>query len=70
LRKKFSPLTIIKAGTITAEGREGMMKKGDKLIDWAIEIQAIGQTGLAYSKDIFDTERYSRLREIAAEMLA
>ncbi|GHN44932.1 hypothetical protein ME806_02740 [Lactobacillus delbrueckii] len=47
-----------------------MMKKGDKLIDWAIEIQAIGQTGLAYSKDIFDTERYSRLREIAAEMLA
>lgn len=47
-----------------------MMKKGDKLIDWAMEIQAIGQTGLAYSKDVFDTERYSRLREIAAEMLA
>lgn len=47
-----------------------MVKKGNKLIDWAMEIQAIGQTGLAYSKDVFDTERYERLREIAAEMLA
>ena len=46
------------------------MKKGDKLIDWAMELQAIGQTGEAYSKDVFDTERYQRIREIAAEMLA
>lgn len=26
------------------------MKKGDKLIDWAMEIQAIGQTGLATAR--------------------
>ena len=46
------------------------MKKGDQVIDWAMELQAIGQTGQAYSKDVFDTERYQRVREIAAEMLA
>ena len=37
---------------------------------WAREIQAIGQIGLAYSKDIFDIERFTRLREIACEMTA
>lgn len=37
---------------------------------WAREIQAIGQIGLTYSKDIFDIERFTRLREIACEMTA
>ena len=36
---------------------------------WAQEIQAIGQIGLAYCKDPFDEERFSRLREIAAEIM-
>ena len=39
-------------------------------LDWAIELQAIAQNGLTYAKDIYDIERYSRLREISAEMLA
>ena len=39
-------------------------------LKWAIEIQSLAQTGLAYTKDIFDKERYERLREISAEMLA
>ncbi len=49
------------------------MKSGDymeKWLEWAMEIQSIAQIGLTYSKDVFDTERYERLREIAAEMLA
>ena len=39
-------------------------------LNWAIELQAIAQNGLTYAKDIYDIERYSRLREISAEMLA
>lgn len=36
---------------------------------WAHEIQAIGQIGLAYTKDKFDRERFIRLREIAQEIM-
>ena len=39
-------------------------------LDWAVELQAIAQNGLTYAKDIYDIERYNRLREISAEMLA
>ncbi len=37
---------------------------------WARELQALTQTGLHYSEDRFDIERYERIRAIAAEMLA
>lgn len=37
---------------------------------WAIEIQSLAQNGLAYTKDVYDKERFERLREISAEMLA
>ncbi len=36
---------------------------------WAREIQAISQTGLTYSVTGFDTQRYERLMEIAAEII-
>lgn len=39
-------------------------------LKWAMEIQGIAQCGLTYAKDVYDIERYERLREIAAEMLA
>ena len=39
-------------------------------LDWAVELQAMGQAGLTYSEDPFDRERYQRLRDIAAEMLS
>lgn len=42
----------------------------EKWLQWAIEIQSLAQTGLTYTKDVFDKERYARLREISAEMLA
>ncbi|MGH8231038.1 MAG: NUDIX hydrolase [Steroidobacteraceae bacterium] len=41
-----------------------------KWLLWAREIQAIAQTGLAFSKDQYDLERYRRLRAIAVEILA
>ncbi len=37
---------------------------------WAREIQAIGQIGLYYCRDVYDEERWLRLREIAAEILS
>lgn len=36
----------------------------------AIEIQSLAQNGLTYSNNDFDTERYNRLRDISAEMIA
>lgn len=39
-------------------------------LKWAIEIQSIAQCGLSYTKDIYDVERYTQLRQIAAEMLS
>lgn len=46
------------------------MNNGETWLSWAIELQALAQAGLFYSKDIYDIERFSRIREIAAEMIA
>lgn len=37
---------------------------------WIVELQSLAQAGLAYGKDPFDLERYTRIRELSAEMLA
>ena len=42
----------------------------EKQLEIARELQALAQTGLYYCKDKFCHERYTRIREIAAEMLA
>ncbi len=39
-------------------------------LEWARELQALGQTGVTYTKDEFDIQRYHRLLEIAAEIVA
>src|SRR5580704_17026498 len=36
----------------------------------ARELQAISQTGLTFSKDSFDRQRYQRIRELASSILA
>lgn len=41
-----------------------------KWLVWAREIQATAQTGLAYTKDIYDRQRYERLRRLAADIMA
>lgn len=38
--------------------------------DYISELQEIAQIGLTYTKDVFDIERFERLREIAVEMMA
>ena len=35
-----------------------------------MEIQSLAQSGLAYTDNVYDIERYERLRDISAEMLA
>lgn len=39
-------------------------------LNWAIELQSLAQAGLTYGKDIYDRERYERIREISAEIIA
>jgi hypothetical protein len=38
-------------------------------LEWAREIQALSQTGLTYSNNVYNTQRYRCLMEIAAEMV-
>ena len=41
----------------------------EKWLKWAMEIQGLAQSGLAYTTNVYDIERYERLREISAEMI-
>ena len=41
-----------------------------KRVDWAIELQSLAQAGLTYGHDVYDQERYERIREISAEIMA
>lgn len=45
------------------------MRTGDQFTDWASELQSLAQAGLHYGHDVFDKERYKRVREIAIEMM-
>lgn len=40
-----------------------------KWLEWAKQIQAISQAGLAYSKDIYDLDRFEQLRTLSVEIL-
>lgn len=46
------------------------MERNAIWLDWAVELQALAQAGLHYGKDVYDRERYQRIRDIAADMLA
>lgn len=41
----------------------------EKWLELAMEIQSLAQSGIAYSNNNYDTERYERLRDISAEMI-
>lgn len=46
------------------------MDKDNVWLDWIIELQSLAQAGLTYGKDLYDKERYERIREISAEMMS
>lgn len=39
-------------------------------LEWAMKIQSISKNGLAFSKDVFDIERYEQLQKLSAEILS
>lgn len=41
-----------------------------KWLEWARRIQAISQSGLHFSKDAFDIERYEEFKKISTEIIA
>ncbi len=46
------------------------METNEKWLNWAIELQSLAQAGLTYGKDVYDRERYERIREISAEIIS
>ena len=46
------------------------MERNEQWLQWAVELQSLAQAGLTYGKDVYDQERYERIREISAEILA
>lgn len=46
------------------------MEQNEKWLQWAVELQSLAQAGIHYTKDPYDEERFERIREIAAEMIA
>lgn len=42
----------------------------EQWLKWAIEIQSLAQAGLAYTDNVYDIERYERLREISAQIIS
>ena len=46
------------------------MEINEEWLKWAVELQSIAQAGLTYGKDVYDKERYERIRDISAEMLS
>lgn len=45
-------------------------RRSPKWMEWAQEIFSLSQSGLTYSPNPYDIERYKRLQEITAEMIA
>lgn len=42
----------------------------DNFLDWIVELQSLAQAGLHYSKDVYDIERFARIRKLSALMLS
>ena len=47
-----------------------MIHVSKQWLEWAKELQALAQTGLHYTKDVYDKERFQRIREMSWQMLA
>src|SRR5215210_8923971 len=49
---------------------ESMSTKSPQWLDWAREIFSLSQSCITYSGNQYDIDRYKRLQEITAEMIA
>lgn len=46
------------------------MNGKEQWLKWAIELQSLAQSALYWCKDVYDIERFQRIREISAEIMA
>lgn len=46
------------------------MEHQSQWLKWAVELQALAQAGLEYGRDKYDLERYARIRDISADIVA
>lgn len=46
------------------------MNRNECWLNWIVELQSLAQAGLTYGRDVYDLERYTRIREISAQMLS
>lgn len=46
------------------------MNRNERWLEWAVELQSLAQAGLTYGKDVYDKERYKRIRDISAEIMS
>ena len=53
-----------------AELNRAMPNEDPEWLAWARELQAIAQTGLTFSRDPYDRERYAAMRDLASRMFA
>jgi ADP-ribose pyrophosphatase YjhB (NUDIX family) len=51
-------------------GAQPNARKAMSWIEWTQRLAAIAQSGLMYARDPFDIERYEKLRELAADVIA
>jgi len=61
-----NPCRVIRCFSVDGE----RLKGNEKWLEWAVELQSLAQAGLTYGKDVYDKDRYQRIRDISADMLA
>lgn len=57
----------LRVSSINITGGE---KMEPKWLEWAKQLQSAAQAGLAYSKDIYDIERFEEIRKISVDIMA
>jgi ADP-ribose pyrophosphatase YjhB (NUDIX family) len=58
------------AGLYAIVAEKMMSKTNPRWLQWAREIQALSQTSITYAENEYQRERYTRLSEIASEIIA
>lgn len=46
------------------------MDRSSRWLEWVVALQSLAQAGLTCGRDDYDRERYARIREISAEIMA
>ena len=69
-KKQLKGMTIVRETALPYQSGVGYNLNMNEQIKLAKRLQAIAQTGLAFSKDVFDRERYEQVQQISAELIS